>query len=256
MNYGFIGIGTISEALVEGILSSSLPIGKVHLSPRNAEVSARLEQKFENVEVMPDNQGVADASDITILAVRPQVAEEVLRAIRFPESTKIISVIAATDHDKLAAWTGKASGEIVRSIPLPFVSYRDGVTAIFPPNDEAETLFSATGAAIQCASQLEFDLLAAASSTMGSYFGIMGSLVEWMVQNGLEETKARSYVVPLFGSLAHVATQSPEKTINELKREFSTPGGLNEQMFRDFNQNGGTQAFSEALDCILRRIVS
>lgn len=255
MNYGFIGTGTISEAMVEGMLSSSLPVGKVYLSPRNAEVAASLEQKFENVQVMPDNQAVADASDITILAVRPQVAEEVLGAIRFPGSTKIISVIAATDHDKLAAWTGKASGEIVRSIPLPFVSYRDGVTAIFPPNDEAETLFNAIGTAVQCASRHEFDLLAAASSTMGAYFGIMGALVDWLVQKGMEETKAKSYVVPLFGSLSHVATQSPGKTMNELKREFSTPGGLNEQVFRDFHQNGGTQAFSEALDCILRRIV-
>jgi pyrroline-5-carboxylate reductase len=36
--------------------------------------------------------------------------------------------------------------------------------------------------------------------------------------------------------------------------EFSTKGGLNEQVFAEFKENGGTKALTLALDSVLKRI--
>lgn len=254
MIYGFIGTGTISEAIVVGMMASPLPIAKVVLSPRNAEVARKLADRFDRVEVAASNQAVVDASDMLVLAVRLQIAEEVLRNLSFPAEKKVVSIIAATSHEKLAAWTGLPADTLVRAIPLPFVADREGVTAVFPPDSEAEKLFGALGSAVACATKHEFDLLAAASSTMGTYFGILERLTEWLVGQGMDEGKAYSYLTPLFGSLAHVATRSPEAEFARLRHEFSTKGGLNEQVFSDFESRGGSVALSRALDRVLERI--
>lgn len=254
MIYGFIGAGTITEAIVTGMMASPLPIAKVVLSPRNAEIARSLADRFDGVEVAASNQAVVDASDVLVLAVRLQVAEEVLRNLSIPEGKKIVSVVAATSHEKLAAWTGRPADTIVRAIPLPFVAERDGVTAVYPPDAEAEKLFNALGKAVACATKHEFDLLAAASSTMGTYFGILERMTEWLVDQGMDEGKARSYLTPLFGSLAHVASRSSETRFAQLRQEFSTRGGLNEQVFSDFESGGGSIALSQALDRVLERI--
>lgn len=257
MIYGFIGTGTITEAMVEGLMrSSTRPEArpdKIVLSPRNAEIAGRLASTFDTVFVARSNQDVATQADVVILAVRPQVAQTVLRDISIPKGKKIISVIAATSHAHLAQWTGHAQDDIVRAIPLPFVSTGTGVTAIYPPNPTAEGLFGAIGTAVACATQHEFDLLAIASSMMGPYFGILGGVSDWLVQNGMPAAQAHAYLLPLFKSLADTAAQSPEKTFDDLRHEYSTKGGLNEQVFEVFQKQGGLKALTGGLDRALER---
>jgi pyrroline-5-carboxylate reductase len=96
-----------------------------------------------------------------VLAVRPQVAEEVLRELSIPEARCVISLVAATSHEKLATWTGLKTTNFVRAVPLPFVAFRGGVTAIFPPDPQVERLFDAIGKAVPCEPKDEFDPLAA-----------------------------------------------------------------------------------------------
>ena len=173
MIYGFVGTGTITEAIVTGALSSDLPIQKIVVSPRNAGIAGRLAARFSQVEIARSNQAVVDVSDILLLAVRPQVAEEVLRELSIPRTRRVISLIAATSHEKLATWTGLKTTNFIRAVPLPFVAFRDGVTAVFPSDAQTEQFFHALGQAVPCETKDEFDLLAALTALMGTYFGIL-----------------------------------------------------------------------------------
>ena len=89
---------------------------------------------------------------------------------------------------------------------------------------------------------------------MGTYFGILERTSDWLASKGMEETKARSYLTPLFSGLAHVAGRSLEDSYAKLRTEFSTKGGLNEQVFQDFDTKGGTETLITALDRVLERI--
>lgn len=253
MIYGFIGTGVISEAIITGMMRSTLPVTKVIVSPRNPEVAKALAAQFPKVEIAADNQAVADGTGILILAVRPQMAEEVIRELVIPPGTKIISLIAGTSHDRLSAWTGHPAAEIVRAVPLPFVAYGEGVTAVFPSDPATEKLFDALGKAVVCHDQNEFDLLAVATALMGTYFGVMERTSAWLVGKGLPEATARNFLAPLFGSLAKVAQSSPETGFDALRQGFSTKGGLNEQVFSDFEIHGGSLALTKALDRVLER---
>jgi pyrroline-5-carboxylate reductase len=252
--YGFIGTGTITAAMIEGMMTSSLDVTKVLVSPRNAEIAAGLAVRFSKVEVAASNQAVVDEAEVLVLAVRPQVAEEVLTALHIPARRKLISVIAAIDHSRLGSWTGYSEADIVRAIPLPFVAHRQGVTAIFPGDGVASELFSAMGEAVECKDQNEFDLLAVASSTMGAYYGLMERVGGWLAEQGMDDQTARRYLTPLYASLSKVAATHPDASYSKLRQEFSTKGGLNEQVFRDFEENGGSSAFLKALDGVLERV--
>src|SRR3546814_6581800 len=70
---GFIGTGTIAAAIVEGLaLSGEEPI---LLSPRNADIAARLSDRFSHVGVANDNQAVLDQSDLVILRSEEHTSE-------------------------------------------------------------------------------------------------------------------------------------------------------------------------------------
>jgi pyrroline-5-carboxylate reductase len=252
MRFGFVGTGAITEAMATGFLRSKLELSQVIVSPRSAETAARLAARFPLVQIANDNQAVVDASDVLFLAVRPQVAEDVIKALRFRQGQAIVSVIAATDRSTIGSWIDQ-DVELTLAIPLPFVADGEGVTAIYPPSSSIASIFSATGVAVQCEKKEEYDLLAVASSLMGTYFGILDQTTDWLINKGMAASKARAYIAPLFASLSHTALRS-DQAFDEIRREFSTKGGLNEQVFEDFDRKGGTRALTDALDRVYRRI--
>ena len=243
---GFIGTGTIAAAMVEGLGGDAV------LSPRGAAVAADLAARLPRVTVSDSNQAVVDQCDLVVLTVRPQVAEEVIRALRFRAGQKVLSLIAATSGDVIRGWTG-VDLPVIRAVPLPFVAARRGVTPIFPPDREMAALFDRLGTAVECGTQAEFDLLAVGSALMGSYFGLLETAQGWLVAEGLPEASARTYLAGLFGSLGAAAEASPQP-FAALREEYSTRGGLNEQMFRVFGEAGGTAALQTALARVLERV--
>lgn len=249
---GFIGTGTITAAMVRGIRASApLRDWPVLLSPRNAELAAHLAGAFAGVTVGQSNQDVADRSDLLILAVRPQIAQEVLTALTLRADHRVISLIAGLDHGQIARWTG--AGRVCRAIPLPFVAQGRDATPVFPPDPEALSLFEALGQALPVATQRDFDAFAALSALMASFFGIAEIASDWGARQGLAPDQARAYVGQLFGNLGEVLRQDP-LAVERLRAEHATRGGLNEQLFAEFRSLGGEAALQAGLDGILRRV--
>ena len=243
---GFIGTGTIAAAIVEGLGGGAI------LSPRGAQIAADLARRFPDVTIAADNQAVIDQSDLVVLSIRPQVAEEVLRGLRFRPGQKLISLIAATQIEPIRGWIG-LDLPVIRAIPLPFVAGRRGVTPIFPADAEVAALFDRLGQAIPCQTLEEFDLMAVGSALMGSYFGLLDVAQDWLVKQGLPEAAARAYLAGLFANLGSVA-ENGTTPFAALRAEYSTKGGLNEQVFRVFRDRGGDAALRAALDQVLSRV--
>ena len=78
MKLGFIGTGIITEAMVTGLLKSDFRASEILISRRGEATSTRLSKMYERVHVCDDNQEIADAADILFLAVRPQIARDVV----------------------------------------------------------------------------------------------------------------------------------------------------------------------------------
>ncbi|MBI1173512.1 pyrroline-5-carboxylate reductase [bacterium] len=247
---GFIGTGTISAAIVRGLKGSPLADWPVLLSPRNAAVAGAL-VRLPGVTVASDNQAVIDGCDILILAVRPQVAEAVLRPLAISADQTVISLIAGLPIEAIRSWTG--AGRVCRAVPLPFVEERRDVIPVFPPDPMALALFSALGQALPVADLATFEIYCAGSALMGTYFGILEIAEAWAVAQGLSPADARAYLSGLFGNLGEVLRKS-QSPLHELRIAHSTQGGLNEQVFARFTEAGGDVALADALSGVLARI--
>ncbi|MFA6116026.1 MAG: pyrroline-5-carboxylate reductase [Sphingomonas sp.] len=253
MNLGFIGTGTISAAIVRGLGPSFGERGTIHLSPRSATVAAALAAEWPHVRVAASNQAVLDASDVVMLAVRPQVAREVIPPLRFRPDHHVISLIATLSLETLGDLVALARS-ITKAVPLPAVALGRGATAIYPPDPIAASLFDRTGTTIQVEDPASFDALSAATATMASWFGFAESIAAWLIDNGIPAGESRRYVGAIFDGLAATAATMPGHDFPALAADHATPGGLNEQLLDHLTQEKLFAGVRQGLDAILARI--
>lgn len=94
MNYGFIGLGNMATAITCGMLrSGSFTHDKIlgfDISPDCCRAAAE-----NGVEIKKSAEELADSSDVLVLAVKPQVAEDVYAVIKDRVQGKLIISIAA-----------------------------------------------------------------------------------------------------------------------------------------------------------------
>lgn len=222
----------------------------VVVSPRS-EGTAKTLAQLHGVQVAADNQAVVDAADVLVLAVRPQIAAEVLGELRFHPDRPIISLMAGVSLDDLAQWTG--AQEICRAIPLPPVEVLRCVTPVYPPQPVAMTLFSALGTALPVHDLPAFDAYGTGSAVMATWFGLAETVAGWMQAHGIGQADAETYVRSLFGNLGDTL-RTGNQPIDALRHDHATKGGLNEQVYEVFRAQGGAQAVIAGMDAVMARI--
>ncbi|MDB5674630.1 MAG: oxidoreductase coenzyme F420-dependent [Sphingomonas bacterium] len=252
MTLGFVGTGTIAAAMIEGLCATP-GAPPIIVSPRNAEIASDLAARFANVRVAASNQAVLDDSDMVLLAVRPQIAAEVLGELRFRADHKVVSLIATVSLDYLRAAVAPA-GQVIRAVPLPAVALRQGPTAIYPPDPEIRALFDTLGTAVALDNEGEFDIFTTTTAVMASYFAFAGTVTGWMERNGIAADTARAFIGQMLSGLAGTAATAPDRSFAALAEEHQTRGGLNEQIFRAISQDGQLVDLDRALDGVLARL--
>jgi pyrroline-5-carboxylate reductase len=251
---GVVGVGTIAEALITGMCAGGEQRATFLLSPRNADTAQRLADRFSFVEVAPDNQAVLDGSDIVFLAVRPQVAAEVLGALKFRQDHRVVSLIAGFDVARLRELVAPA-GTITRAAPMPAIARRLGPVTLYPPLTEIAGLLQGLGQLVLLRNESELDAFWAVTGLMGSYFGLLDEIAGWLARQDLESEQVRPYVAAMFKALSVTAAERATEGFDRLVVDHSTPGGLNEQAFRELQAAGWTSLVSQALDLIHARIL-
>lgn len=253
MKLGFIGSGHITTAIVTGLLTASKRPQGVILSPRNAARSAALAARFPQVVVAENNQRVVDDSDWVFLAVRPQVAREVLTPLRFRPGHKVVSLIAAFSTADLVGLVAPATA-IVRAVPLPSVARHCGPVALCPPDGEVAELFDRIGTAVPVADERQLNALWAVTALIAPYHALMARSATWLTGAGVDAEVANRYVGALFHTLAVEALETRRRDFASLAEDAQTPGGLNEQALRFLSDAGWYETLAQTLDIIRARI--
>jgi len=176
----------------------------VLLSPRNEDIAASLAARYRDVRVAADNQAVLDDCDTVMLAVRPQLAQQVLSELQFRRGHHVISLIATLSREEIATLTAPAE-RVTKALPMPMIAHRLGATIVCPPDPGVVALFGRLGKVIEVENSSEFDALSVATATYASYFKYLDTIHVWhrQIQNDhirLKFTKftdARAPVVSL-----------------------------------------------------------
>jgi pyrroline-5-carboxylate reductase len=223
------------------------------VSPRNVKRAAELAERFASVTVAPDNQTVIDRSHIVFLCVRPQVAVDVIRALKFDADHRIISLVPLI-LSELAPLLAPAR-RVVRALPLPTCARGRGVVLYWPQVDEIDTLLARLGRPLALSTEHDLSVLWAATAMIAPYYVLLETVSEWCAARGVPAELAADYTAAIFEAITGGAMSGGPERFGHLAAEAATPGGLNEQVLAMIRQGGTFGHIREALDAVLVRLV-
>jgi pyrroline-5-carboxylate reductase len=249
---GFIGIGNIASAVVEGLVTAPGRAPHILLSPRNTAKSRALADRFATVTVAESNQAVLDGSRTVFLSLRPQVVADVLRSLQFDPRHTIVSLIPLP----LSSLTPLVSPaqRTVRALLLPTCTERLQAVPYWPGTPEIPTLLERLGTPLLLREEGELNVLWASTAIIAAFYALLDTVSEWAAEHGVVPTTAADYTASMAHALARVALVDGTDRFARLAREAATPGGLNEQVVGALRAGGAYTNVREALDAVLARI--
>lgn len=252
MRLGFIGTGAISAAVIHGISKAWGDGNQIVVSPRSAEVSEDLAQRYRWVHRADSNQQVVDESDILFLGVMPQQAGEALGALTLREGQVLASFCAGVEAAALQRMAGPGV-QVCRVTPLPSIAQLEGPVMLYPALGQVRQLIAPLGVLIEPESDAAMAALGTASGLMSSFFRLSQEAVGWLEERDLPRTQARDYVMAMFAALSKTALRHDPAALEALPGAHETPGGLNEACREYLERERWFENFARGMDAIEAR---
>lgn len=252
---GFIGGGNMATSLISGLIASGHAPAQIWVSDANPATLQRHADQLR-VNVSDSNATVVEASDVVVIAVKPQILREVMQplaAVIQQRQPLLVSVAAGINQHSLSRWLGE-SVAIVRCMPNTPALVLTGATGLHAnanvsdqQKDLAENILRAVGLALWVADESQLDAVTAVSGSGPAYFFLLMEAMEnAAIELGLDEHSARLLIQQTALGAAKIALESAESpTI--LRERVTSPGGTTQKAIETFQSNGFTELVSKAL---------
>ena len=251
----FLGGGNMATSLVGGLVESGHPPAAIVVSEPVAEKRRDLAERFA-VGVTADNREAAVASDVAVLAVKPQDMAEVVtgtaEAMR-ERRPLVVSIAAGTRIGRILEWLGYPA-PVVRTMPNTPALLGCGATALFAneavtdeQRDAAETILQSAGIALWVDDEGLLDAVTAVSgSGPAYYFLLMEHMIRTGERLGLTASQARALTLQTALGAARMALESG-RTPEELRVGVTSPGGTTARALELFGEGGFGELVERAL---------
>lgn len=247
---GIIGAGHLAGYLLEGFHKRN-PGGQVLVSDRNPGRAANLADKW-GARTVAGNQALVSASDLVILAVRPQDALPACRALAFRAGQIVASAVAGLALAELEP--AVAPARAVRVMPISSAALNGSPTLVFPGHPAVVEGFSPLGRVHVLPDEAGFTAASVIAAFYGWMYALADETIAWSVERGVPPEVARPLVMETIRSTADMALANPGEPVRDLLDRLATPGGITEYGLGILRRNHGLGAWSTALDAVLERI--
>jgi pyrroline-5-carboxylate reductase len=257
MRLGFVGAGNMAGGLARGWAAARGEQGApeamlfADADPERARALAE-EVGGESVE---GNAEVADNSDLVILAVKPNVLDEVAPDLK-DAGTPVLSILAGTTlktlHEALPGL------DLIRVMPNLGAQLRQAVLCVAygervddAQRGEVAELLGLLGEVIE----LDEDLIDAATAIMGCSPGYLALMAEVLVEEGVklgltEDQTQRMVAKSLSATGGLLELHEP----GALKRAVASPGGMTEAGLNALEEHEIHETLRAAVDASLERV--
>ena len=253
MRLGFIGTGKIASSVITGICNSSIIYENIIISPRNKKIANNLKKKFKKIKIAKNNQEIINNSDWVFLSVTPTVGEKIIKDLKFRSNQKVISFISTITLSQLRKMIKKKI-DIVRAIPLPPISLKEGPVPICPPNKKVKAFFDKLGSTVEIKNEKLSINFWSTSGLMAAYYNMLDTISVWLNKRGVKKLDAQKYVTSLFLALSKDAVINSTKDLKLLIKESQTPKGLNEQGLKEMIEKDVYKSVVSTLNSIHKRL--
>ena len=230
--------------MVRGLRRRRLEL-EILLSPRSETTGAELAAEDPQVRRATSNAAVVEGSEIIVLAMRPPQLREAVEGLPFRVGQVVVSCLANTPRDEVAALVAPAS--TCRIIPLPTIEHGTGPLVLHPDLPAVHELFDGLGEFIAAPTESEFCAYSAASGTMSTFYAVQAVISRWLMAQGASRAWAENYVRSMQQALAQTGA-ARQGASEDLVAEHETRGGINERVRLRLAHAGWFDALGSALD--------
>lgn len=256
MKISVIGAGAMGGAMVEGFARC----GK--FSPADIMVSGPHMDTLERlrplgVTLTTDNLQAASHGDVVFVAVKPWLAEQVLKEIKGSlnyQQQALVAVIAGITSEQIKTWMSKDNGSLPPlfvAMPNIAIAVGSSMTFIVPVNAAAEDIkkventFNATGSSLVIEERLLGQSVAVSCSIAYAMRYVRAS-TEGCVQLGFKAKDAQKAVLQTVKGAVELLQHDgnhPEQDIDKV----TTPGGFTIRGLNEMEHAGFTSAVIRGL---------
>lgn len=256
----FIGAGNMASSIIGGLIKKGY---RPDLITATDPYQPSLDNLAANtgVKVTMDNAAAAASAEVIVLAVKPQVMEQVCGQLKdhLAHRPMIISIAAGIDIHSLDTWLGSELA-IVRCMPNTPALVQTGATGLYAnerTSDAQKTIandiMAAVGIVQWTATEALIDsVIAVSGSGPAYYFLMMEAMIDAGVAQGLSRENATQLTLQTALGAAKLA-QGSDVDVAELRRRVTSPNGTTEQAILSFEQDGLRDVVSRAMKVCAER---
>lgn len=258
---GFVGAGNMARALGGGLAAEG---GASRVRLVAADPVAEALKSFAEAtggEAVPDLSSLCEASDIVILAVKPQVLAGVLEELRPSIESRhlVVSIVAGASLGTLSGSLGDHP-RTIRAMPNTPALVGEGMTVLVgapgvgPEDLEAvREIFARVGRATCVEEESLLDAVTAVSgSGPGFLFAYAEAALDAARGAGLPDPLATELVEQTIFGAASLWRGSSEEPA-ELRRRVTSPGGTTQAGLEALGAHGFAGAVRAAVDAATKR---
>lgn len=256
----FIGAGNMASSIIGGLVHKGYGAGQITATDTHQPTLDKVADSFPIVTT-GDNAVATERSDVILLAVKPQVMEQVCTALQphLAHKPLIISIAAGIDIRSLDAWLGNDLA-IVRCMPNTPALVQTGASGLFANERTsdaqkaiAQEIMEAVGIVQWTATEDLIDsVIAVSGSGPAYYFLMMEAMIDAGVAQGLSRENATELTLQTALGAAKLAKDSDVDVI-ELRRRVSSPNGTTEKAIQSFEENKLRDVVAKAMDACAER---
>jgi pyrroline-5-carboxylate reductase len=256
---GIIGGGVMAEAILCRLITEQIyPADAVLVSEPQPQRRQFLRQTY-SVRVTVDNREVAKASEVLLLAIKPQVLDAIATELIDSDTSKalILSILAGVKLARLEAVFPHSP--VIRVMPNTPATVGAGMTAISPGKTvqsdhlaTAKSIFAAVGEVVEVPEYL----MDAVTGLSGSGPAFVAMMIEALADGGVAAGLPR----PIASQLALQTVLGTAQLLNhsalhpaQLKDRVTSPGGTTIAGVAQLEKSGFRSALIEAVKAAAAR---
>lgn len=262
MKIGFIGVGNMAKAIIEGILVA----GKI--SSQDIYIHSAHANNYENyakekkLVACADNNEVVQNSDLVFLAVKPLAAGKILEEIKdnvLEKKVVLVSMLSGVSIEDLESFVGSDQVELLRIMPNVNVAINQGITALVGNRSltdehyqQAQSILGDIGQTIALKESDFSTFVALAGSSPAFVYFYIDSMAKAGVKYGLKKDAAVKIAAQaVLGSAANVLQSS--KSPQDLVDDVCSPGGTTIAGLLAMEEAGFMRAVVKGIDATIAK---
>lgn len=253
MKIGFIGAGNMATAMIDGLRSSGYELLAHDI---NAAQLVRMEEK--GVKTFADKREMAEACDVVILAVKPNIYETVLTELEGINKPLYISIAAGITTRYLHRFLGE-DARVVRVMPNTPAMVGAGMTAIAKAAENteeelkiAEDIFSKLGRTERLPESLMESVISLTGSSPAYVFMMIEAMADAAVRSGIPRNLSYKLAAQAVYGSAKMVLENDQHPAT-LKDAVCSPGGTTIEAVRVLEEKGFRSAIQEAMSACDKR---